>query len=117
MKKALTALSVLTIFIAGTASARLSQPSELRGFEICVETARAEFTNGFVANTTYFIDRDGSSNSYFINASAWQDGDRALIRITCETSANGRELVAYNTASGRFTRARGKVTIQVAGSQ
>lgn len=117
MNKTLAALSVLTLLLAGAANARNSQPSELRGFDTCVDTAKAEFALGFVAKSTYFIDHSASGNTYFINASAWQDGDRALLRISCETSANGRDLLAYNAAPGRFVPQQGKVTIQVAGTQ
>ena len=117
MKKTLTILSALTILIAGSALARASQQSELRGFETCIDAAKAEFTNGFVASRTYFLDRDRSGSSYFINASAWQAGDRTQLRISCETSRNGRELLAYTATSGRFVPQRGTVSIQVAGNQ
>ncbi len=116
MKTTLTVLSALTILLAVTAQARPSQPSEFRGFETCIEAAKAEFTRGFVSNRTYFIDRDGTDNVYFINASAWQAGDRAVLRITCETSRNGRELLTYTSAPGRFIPQRGQVSIEVAGN-
>ena len=53
MKKALTVLSALTILFAGAAQARPSQPSEFRGFETCIDAAKAEFTSGFVSTTTF----------------------------------------------------------------
>ena len=117
MKKTLVALSALTILIAGAAHARPSQPSEFRGYEACIDAAKAEFRSGFATSRTYFIDREGPANAYFINASAWQAGDRALLRISCETSRNGRELLAYTATSGRFVPQRGTVSIQVAGNQ
>ena len=116
MKKTLTVLSALTILLASAAQARPSQPSEFRGFETCIDAAKAEFTNGFVSPRTYLIDRDGADNVYFINASAWQAGDRALLRITCETSRNGRDLLAYTSAPGRFIPQRGQVSIEMAGN-
>ncbi|MCZ6642718.1 MAG: hypothetical protein O7F71_14155 [Gammaproteobacteria bacterium] len=115
MKKALTVLSALTILFAGAALARPSQPSEFRGFETCIDAAKAEFTSGFVSNRTYFIDREGADNVYFINASALQAGDREPLMITCETSRNGRKLLAYSAAPGRFIPQRGNVRIDVAG--
>ena len=117
MKKIFVALSAMTILVAGAAQAHRSQPSEFRGYETCIDAAKAEFTRGFVSDRTYFIDRDGPVNAYFINASAWQEGDRALLRINCETSRNGRDLLAYSAAPGRFVPPRGSVSIQVAGNQ
>ncbi len=116
MKKTFVALSALTILIAGAAQAHRSQPSEFRGYETCIDAAKSEFTRGFVSDRTYFIDRDGPVNAYFINASAWQDGDRASLRINCETSRSGRELLSYAAESGRFVRQRGTVSIDVAGN-
>ncbi len=117
MKKTLVALSALTILIAGAAHARPSQPSEFRGYETCIDAAKAEFRSGFATSRTYFIDREGPANAYFINASAWQGGDRAPLRITCETSRNGRKLLAYSIAPGRFVSKPGTVSIQVVGNQ
>ncbi len=117
MNKTLTALSVLTILLAGAAQARPSQPSELRGFETCVDAAKVEYTRGFVSSRIYFIDRTGPANAYFINASAWQAESRTPLRISCETSRNGRDLLAYSAAPGRFVPPRGSVSIQVAGNQ
>ena len=117
MKKILTILSALTILIASAAQARPSQPSELRGFNTCIGAAKAEYTSGFVSSRNYFIDRSGPANAYFINASAWQAGDREPLRISCETSRNGRELLAYSAASGRFVPQQGTVSIQVAGNR
>ncbi len=118
MKKTLTLLSILTVVIAGAVhAAPRSHPSELRGFETCVDAAKSEFANGFVYGSTYLIDRDGPTNAYFINASAWQAGERVLLRITCETSSNGSELLTYSYAPGRFIPKRGTVSIQVASNQ
>ncbi|MCZ6855720.1 MAG: hypothetical protein O7G86_17545 [Gammaproteobacteria bacterium] len=89
----------------------------IRGFESCVDAAKAEFANGFMYRRTYFIDSDGPANAYFINASAWQAGERIQLRITCETSSNGSELLTFTSAPDRFILNRGTLSIQVAGNQ
>ena len=72
MKKILTSLSILTVLIAGAVHAVPRSHSEVLGLEVCVDAAKAEFAHRFVPGRTYFIDRDGPANTYFVNASAWQ---------------------------------------------
>ena len=118
MKKILTSLSILTVLIAGVVHAVPRSHSEVRGLETCVDAAKAEFAHRFVSGrTTYFIDRNGPANTYFINAGAWQAGERVPLRIACETSPNGRKLLSYSSAPGSFIPQPRTVSSQVAANR
>lgn len=107
---------IATMLIAGaslTAGAQPSNPTEFRGYSTCVDAAEAQLS-GLVTSREYFINRSAEKRQYFINATAWDAGDRARVRVACETSRNGRKLLELTVDEGRFVLDDGTVTVRVA---
>jgi len=96
-----------------TAQAKLSSSSELRGYNVCIEAAEPEF-NGLQLSRNYYLNEEGDKNIYYVNGSAWQSGERVAVRISCDTSANGRQLLSQTSNSGRYSNERATVRVQVA---
>lgn len=107
-----TIAAVAAVFSA-TAQAKLSSTSEFRGYNNCLEAATTPY-EGVVADRAYYLSRAGSARTYYINVTAWDSGERVNLRITCDTSTNGRELLRSSIDSGRFKQARPTVHIEVA---
>ena len=108
-----TVAAAAAVFTA-SAQAGTSSSSEFRGYNNCLEAASMPY-KGVVADRAYYLSRAGSAQTYYINATAWASGDRINLRITCDTSRNGRELLRSSIDSGRFKLARPAVRIEVAG--
>ncbi len=92
---------VAAAFIAASASAELSTPNELKGYNACLEAAELKH-DGLVPNRHYLLDRSGDGNTFYVNATAWHDGDRTRLRISCDTRSNGR-LQTVSIEEGSFT--------------
>jgi hypothetical protein len=105
----------ITLFagLSGAATAQVSTAPEYRGYNECIEVAETE-ASGLVPTREYFIARSDSMNQYFINATAWADGDRVDVRVACDTSRNGREVLELEVAEGRFVLDEGRVNVRVA---
>ena len=117
MKKSfpfITTIAAVAAVFSATAQAKLSSTSEFRGYNNCLEAASTPY-EGVVADRAYYLNRAGSAQTYYINVTAWHSGDRVNLRITCDTSTNGRELLRSSIDSGRFTLARPSVRVEVAG--
>lgn len=99
--------------ISPSAEARSSTPTEFRGYTVCTSAVK-DNTSGLVTARSYFIDRTDAGNRYYINATHWQDGGRAALAVACETTRNGRDLVALDMREGRYTNREGNVRIEVA---
>ena len=95
------------------ASWKSSTNTEFRGYENCVSAAEGE-TRGLVTSREYFIHRTPDMNQYFINASAWNDGERVKVRVACDTSRNGRKLIDFSVADGSYVLDQGQVNVRVA---
>ena len=108
-----TVAAAAAVFTA-SAQAGTSSSSEFRGYNNCLEAASMPY-KGVVADRAYYLNRAGSAQTYYINVTAWDNGDRVNLRITCDTSTNGRELLRSSIDSGRFQLARPSVRVEVAG--
>jgi len=113
MKKSLLFIAAVAAVFSATAQAKLSSLSEFRGYNNCLDAATTPY-EGVVANRAYYLSRAGSAQTYYINVTAWASGERVNLRITCDTSTNGRELLRSSIDSGRFKLARPNVRIEVA---
>ena len=109
------ALSVAALIGASTAFAGGSSYAELRGFNKCVNAAERD-SRGLVVSRNYLINAQDSSNEYFINGSRWEEGERAAVRINCETTRSGRKLLAMELQPGQYIDSDTQVTIEVAGN-
>ena len=93
-----------------------SSPSEFRGYQACVE-ANADNLTGLAMERHYLLNETADGRIYYINATAWEDGERVNVGLSCETTPGGRltsnEGVTYN----RFVQAaEGRVQVEVAGN-
>lgn len=109
----LPAVAGAALALTGAVQAKTSSPAEFRGYTNCVEAAEAS-SNGLVPSRAYFINRAGASAEYFINATRWENGERAEVRIACETVARGARVVSANLEAGRFTNSTATVRVEVA---
>ena len=98
---------------ATIAQARTSSDVEFRGYNNCVEAAE-NASNGLVPARNYYVNRDGADATYYINATRWEDGARAPVRISCETTTRGAQLVSKVIEDGRFTNQSSTVRVEVA---
>ena len=114
MNKPLIVTSALALSLASfTAEARTSTTSEYRGYSKCVAAADAQ-SQGLVPARSYYINR-GETDLYYVNATRWESGERAAVRIACETALRGNQLLSSNIESGHYSIDRaGSVTIDIA---
>ena len=84
------------------ATAANSSPAEMRGFNNCVAAFDTGNLSGVTVPRVYYITANAESKTYYVNASAWQDGVRVAKRVTCETSRSGREVYSVQSADGRY---------------
>jgi hypothetical protein len=95
------------------AQAQVSTESEFRGYATCIDAANGE-VSGLVTTRDYFIARNADATQYFINGTAWSEGDRIAVRVACDTSRNGHKLLDLAVEDGRYVLDNGTVTIRVA---
>lgn len=115
MKTLLTLTAAVTLAAALPAAAGTpSQLSELRGYNTCLSTHANEY-RGLTTARTYLMADNGASRTYYINATAWQDGERVPVGITCDTTRDGRELLSTAVTATRFASAEEVGGVQVAG--
>jgi len=95
--------------LAGTAgaSAQVSSPADLRGYNSCVKAFDTNELNGVHFPRVYYIARNADaanagSKTYYVNASAWQDGNRVMKRLSCTTTRSGRQVLAFEAQDGRY---------------
>ena len=106
-------VAVATLGLSAPAEARSSSESELRGYTTCVGYAQ-ERSNGLVPEREYLIDKSASTTQYFVNATRWEQGERNAIRVACETTRRGHDLVSATINDGRYTTKTPTVTVEVA---
>ncbi|MEM1435179.1 MAG: hypothetical protein AAGG11_14055 [Pseudomonadota bacterium] len=96
-------LGTAALLIGGTMTATAGTASfaESRGYARCVQLI-AEDSRGLVADRDYQIQKSAEGQEYFINASRWESGKRADVRINCETTRNGRRMVSLNVEPGSY---------------
>ena len=112
MKKSPLMIAAAASLLSASAFAGTSTPAEFRGYQACLEANEDQF-RGLVAERNYLIRNNADSRTYYINATAWENGERVDVGFSCETSRNGR-LLTNNGAS--YTRyATAATSVQVAG--
>lgn len=72
----------------------------MRGYERCLAAVTGE-RRGLVADRIYLLEQSAERNASFINASRRESGERASVRVNCETTRNGRRLLADSVAPGQ----------------
>lgn len=110
---ALLTAATLVAGLAVDAEAKTSSAPEFRGYETCVHAAESDLS-GLVTARDYLISRTPDMNQYFINGTAWSEGERVQVRVACDTTRNGRKLLDVSVAEGTFVLDRGQVNVRVA---
>lgn len=107
-------IALLTFSVAVTAQAGTA---ERRGYNKCVDRIEHKLRNQRpVVSPAFFVSKTDDKRFYFINASAWQAGEREPMRAECVTSLKGSRVLALQVEPGTFTNApRGRVEIEAAG--
>ncbi len=113
MKKSPLMIAAAAALLSATAVAQTSSDSEFRGYQACLEANESEFT-GLVTEREYLISNNADSRSYYINATAWEDGQRVEVGFSCETTKSGRLLSNNGVAYTHYAAASDAV--QVAGN-
>lgn len=107
----LAAIAALAASLGASAETR-STPSEMRGYQACLDASAQDY-RGLVTNRTYLIEKRADQRTYYINATAWQDGERVNVGLRCETDRNGRLITAAEPTNARYVPAGS--TVQIAG--
>ena len=108
----LTAMAA-TLSFSAVVEARTSSDAEMSGYKTCLKQADQE-SNGLVPSRYYLIDKSGKTTLYYINATRWEDGTRSTVRVACETSTRGKNLLTSSIEQGRFENEGPRVTVEVA---
>ncbi len=88
------------------------------GYDTCQNEIQSQYDGqGLVFARVHYLNREAGSNTYFINSSAWESGERVGLKSACETTTSGRRILALETSLGRWTNVpEGRVDIEVAGA-
>lgn len=113
MKTLLMIIVTAATLASLSVQAKVSTKSELRGYNACVEASQPQF-KGLTLTRTYYLQSEADRNVFYINGSAWENGSRVKVRISCDASNDGRTLFSHNTGSGRYALQVGADRIQVA---
>ena len=114
MKKSLVIAAAVAATASTAAYAKNSSPAEFRGYENCVGAAE-EQSNGLTTPRSYLVNTAGENTNYYINGSRWEAGERESVRISCETTKNGRVLLSSAVEPGRFVQdSRTRVRVELA---
>ena len=112
MKKSPLMIAAAAALLSGTAVAKVSTDSEFRGYQACLEANQDAFS-GLVPEREYLISNNEDTRSYYINATAWENGQRVDVSFSCDTSKSGRLLTNNGASYSHYAAAPSSV--QVAG--
>ena len=109
LPKILLAAALLTA--AGTAAANTAI---VRGYDACIGDLEADYPRHarLVHGARYYHAMTDQDMSYFVNSSAWQDGDRVGLKTLCTTDRFGRNLLQRQTEFGKWIPNQGVVRVE-----
>lgn len=108
------ATALATVTCAAVSHAVVSTPAEFRGYQACLEANEAEFS-GLSTQRNYLLTKTSNGRTYYINATAWQDGQRVKIAFSCDTTRSGTLINKQDVSTSHFVSAR-EHGVQVAGN-
>ena len=73
----------------------------MTGYNTCLTASDGEY-EGLMLSRTYYLSEAEGKNTYYINGTAWDNGQRVDVRFSCETSGNGHTLLSQASSLGRF---------------
>lgn len=112
----LAAVGIMTFCVA--LSAQAGKIAQKRGYANCVEQIEQKLDRQQpkVSSGSYLAET-GEHMAFYLNATAWQDGNRQPMRSKCLTSTSGHNALAVNVEPGRFDgMPLGKAEIKAADS-
>jgi hypothetical protein len=113
MKTTLTIVAAIAaVTTAATADARPNSPAEQRGYQACLEANQDAFRS-LIPERHYLINETDAGRTYYINATAWEAGERVNVAFSCETNRGGRLQVNRGAAYTHYAPVLNPV--QVAG--
>ena len=97
-----TLILVVSLFIASAANAGMF--STKRGYDSCLNAAESMLTSnaGMVAERFYLHNKSAEDQHFYINASAFVDGDRSNIGISCKTNLTGHRVLDIEKIDARY---------------
>lgn len=106
-----TLLAAALLATAGTAAANTVA---VRGYSACIDDLEASYPRHakLMHAPTYYHAVTDDGMSYFVNSSAWQDGDRVGLKTFCTTDRYGRRVLLRETELGRWIPDRGVVRVE-----
>ena len=105
--------ALTTVAFAPASFATPSTHAELRGYQACLEANEEGFT-GLRTQRNYMFTKTETGRTYYINATAWQNGERVKIGFSCDTTSNGRLVQNQGVSYNHFV-ASSRAPAQVAG--
>jgi hypothetical protein len=106
----LIAAAAAALIAAGAHAGPRSTPSELRGYQACVD-ANADHYRGLRFERTYLINQTDTGRTYYLNATAWENGERVGLGFRCETNRTGRLIEASNPSYVQYVPAADSVQV------
>jgi len=84
-----------------------------RGYVTCIHDMERDYLRqARVMHSRFYLHEQlPKTMTYYVNSTAWQDGDRVQLRTWCLTDAHGRDLMARETYLGRWVQQRGRVRV------
>lgn len=113
MKQAPLMIATAAAVLSATASAATSSPMEQRGYEACLKANESAFRS-LVVDRDYLIRDNDDSRTYYINATALENGERVQLGFSCETTRRGKLLNNQDVVNTHYAAASDSV--QVAGN-
>ena len=108
----LAAAALISVAFAPASFAAPSTHAELRGYQACLEANQDGFT-GLSTQRNYMLSKTDTGRTYYINATAWQDGQRVKISFSCETTDAGKLVQNQGVSYTHFVSAT-RTPVQVA---
>lgn len=112
MKKSPLMIAAAAALMSATAFAGTASVAENRGYEACLKANEGEF-RAVVTERDYLVRENDDSRTYYINATAWENGDRVNVGFSCETTRHGKLLTSNDAVYAHFAPAG---SVQVAGN-
>ncbi len=97
-----TLILLVSLFAAGAANAGMFKTE--RGYDSCLNAAEDMLAAnaGMVAERFYLHNGGDADQHFYINASAFIDGERAELGFSCKTSLTGHRVLDIQKVDARY---------------
>lgn len=103
-------LAAAAALATATAQAAPSSPSEIRGYQNCLD-ANQDGHKGLLVNRQYLLAEADDQRTYYINATAWKNGERVSVGFSCDSTLSGRLISNRGASYVRFVPANDQVQV------